>query len=135
MKYLQKSQSGSVAVYIVLMISFLILSSALVLSGVLSVQLRLTRDVVSTEQAFYAANSGVEQALYTLVQNNLAGQTGDISINDGEVMYDDGSKATYGVNAKSVTVGYNTVACISSLGEYAGSQRRLNLGPSSTCSQ
>jgi len=128
------TQQGSIAVYIVLLIGFLILSSALVLSGILSVQLRLTRDVVSTEQAFYAANSGVEEALYLLVQQNLAGEIGDVTIENGEVAYDE-AVALYNVDAKTVIEGFDAIACISSLGEYAGSQRRLTLGPSSTCSR
>lgn len=121
------SQTGATAVYIALLVALLILSSALILSRVLNVQLRLTQDVISAERAFYAANSGVEQALFELIQN----ETDEITL-EGDVEYPEGN-ATYTVEAHAVVQGPDAVACISSLGDNAGNQRRINLGPATLC--
>lgn len=128
------SNRGATAIYIALLVALLMLSAALVLSGVLSAQLRFTQDVVSSERAFYAANSGVEEALYQLVQQTIAGQPGQVLMNDGMIEYDD-TTATYKVDAKTVAEGPNAQACISSVGEHGGDQRRIKLGPSATCGQ
>lgn len=127
---MRHSQTGATAVYIALIIALLILSSALILSRVLSVQLRLTQDVISTERAFYAANSGVEEALFELIQNDA----GEITIEEGLVEYDEGD-ATYEVQAHTHVQGPDAVACISSLGEHAGDQRRINLGSAAACDE
>lgn len=121
-------QIGATAVYIALIVAILIVSSALILGRALSVQLRLSQDIVSTERAFYAANAGVEEALYELIQNNA----GESTIDEGVIEYDDRT-ANYSVDAHAVTQGPDVFTCISSLGEYAGVQRRANLGSDTVC--
>ena len=125
-----RSQQGSAPLYIALVLTFLIVSSAIVLTGALSVQLRFTRNLISSEQAFYAANSGVEEALYMLAQQNAAGEIGDVTIEDGEIEYGPGDTARYEVQAKTVIEGQRARVCVSSLGTHSGDQRRLQLGPS-----
>ena len=128
----QSSQRGATAIYIALLVALLMLSAALVLTSVLTRQVRLTQNVVSSERAFYAANSGVEEALYQLVQQTLAGEQGNVSIADGEIEYEDAT-ATYSVEARTNIEGPSAQACISSLGEYQGDQRRISLGPAEQC--
>lgn len=127
----KNSQKGSAPLYIALIVALLIVGAAVLLSGVLGTQLKLTRNIISSEKAFYAANSGVEEALYKLAQQNAAGEVGDVTINDGEIVYGQNDKATYQVQAKTIIEnGIRAIVCISSLGEHVGDQRRLNLGPS-----
>lgn len=126
---------GSIAVYLALVMTLIITSSAVILSGILSQQLRASQNFVASERSFYAANSGVEEALYLLVQQSQQGG-GDqvITIDDGEVRYDD-QTATYQVKARLVTSQdlIRVVPCVISLGRYAQEERRLKLQPGGDC--
>lgn len=129
-----KNQRGSIAVYIALLIIFLLTSAAIVLSGTLGVQLRLITNVVSSERAFYAANSGVEEALFGLARQNAQGESGLIEITDGEIEYENSDAATYGARADSaLQADGRTLPCIVSSGEHKNEQRRIRLGPIQDC--
>src|SRR3989344_3016268 len=66
----QVSSTGDISVYMALVILLVLTSSAIVLSGILSKQIRLSQDIASSERAFYAANTGLEQALHTLANTD-----------------------------------------------------------------
>lgn len=125
-------QQGSVAIYIALLTVTIITSAALSLSGILARQIRNTEGIIESEQAYYAATSGVEQALYLLVQRNATGGSDAFSpleINDGEVSYEQNRTATYKVKAQLIfNANTNTsLPCIDSEGSFNGDQRRVRL--------
>ncbi|MEX1997887.1 MAG: hypothetical protein WEA04_04425 [Candidatus Andersenbacteria bacterium] len=59
-------QRGDIAIYMSLIMLAIIVSSAILFSIILARQIRATTDAISSERAFYAANSGLEQGLYEL---------------------------------------------------------------------
>lgn len=128
------SQKGAVAIYIALLAATIITSAAIVLSGVLSIQLRLIRDIISSERAFYAADSGIEEAQYQLFVLQGEGSTdGEITIDNGEVPYQDEESATYTAKGKLVSDPDSTFNCIASEGLHADDQRRITIRPSEGC--
>lgn len=132
------SQAGDVTVYIALIMLGVMLSGALLLSTILMTQLRSTEDIVESERAFYAANTGVERAFYEL---SLFATPDLISLND-TVPYDtDGPQAAYDARARYTADGLTP--CINVVGaspvkpgqSYPGNapqaqERRLSAGPS-----
>ncbi len=125
-----QSQQGVAAVYLMLLILLIVTSSAIAISSVLSRQLRLTERNIDSERAFYAANSGVEEALFLLVQQNEAGGSGVIEVTDGQVPYGDQS-ASYDARARLIVTEdlQQSLPCIVSSGEYGGEFRRLRIQP------
>ena len=122
-----QSQQGAVAVYITLLMLIMITSSALVLSSVFSEQLRASREIISSERAFYAANSGVEEGLYQLV---YAYGNEDIEF-EGEVEYGTEPAASYDVQADLILSDDGSVLrpCIASTGSHSREERRISLKP------
>jgi len=72
------NQRGDIAVYTALVVLGVILSSALVFSLILVRQLRATEDAIESEQAFYLANSGLEQGFYALTKHPATAFTDQI---------------------------------------------------------
>lgn len=62
-------EKGDVSVFISLLIAFVITASMIILGTILARQIRASRNVISTERAFYAADTGLERALYELIKN------------------------------------------------------------------
>lgn len=127
MNTINQSQQGAVAVYITLLMLIMITSSAIVLSSVFSEQLRASREIISSERAFYAANSGVEEGLYQLVYSY-----GNENIEfEGEVPYNSEQAATYDVQADLILSEDGTTLrpCIASTGEHSREERRISLNP------
>jgi Tfp pilus assembly protein PilX len=124
------TQTGVIAVYIILLVLLIVTSSAIAVGSILSRQIRSTERNIESERAFYAANSGVEEALFLLVQQNEQGGPGEVEIEDGQVIYDD-AQARYTVRARLVVSESLTqsVPCIVSTGSYQGEVRRLRLQP------
>jgi len=125
---------GSIAVYIALMMTLVISSSAVILGGILSQQLQASKNFVASERAFYAANSGTEEALYLLVQQNRQGGSGPIEVDSGQVTYED-ADASYEVSARLVVSDdlTRTLPCITSTGQFRQEERRLTLAPGGDC--
>ena len=130
-------EKGDVSVYLALTMLGIMLSGALLMSVILINQLRSTEDVVDSERAFYAANTGVEHGFYEL---SLFAQPGPIQIN-GIIEYDSNDpRAAYDVQA-----GYASdfvTPCLAVAGGYpikdgqsypdnapAAQERRLSVGP------
>jgi Tfp pilus assembly protein PilX len=82
---------GALAIFIALLVLLIITSSAVVVSRILSRQIRLGQNVIASERAFYAADAGLEQALYELIKNNNPTQASPIT---GTVDYH-GQTVTY----------------------------------------
>ncbi|MBI3256042.1 MAG: hypothetical protein HYZ63_03670 [Candidatus Andersenbacteria bacterium] len=124
-----RSQRGDIAVYVALIVITVLLSGALLLSGILSRQARFASNIVHNERAFYAADSGVEATLYEL-KNNI--DLGDASVSrvSGEIEYS-GQKASF-TGSGNLTVSADqarTLACVSSSGSFASESRQLVTGP------
>lgn len=120
---------GSVALYIALVILTMFVSTALIIGGIATKQIQASRSTVKSERAFYAANSGVEEALWQLAElNNTSGGLGPVEIVDGEVPYDDG-RASYDVRAILVVdeTGVTARPCVESAGEFGEEKRRVAL--------
>lgn len=132
------SENGSVPIFVAVMTVTIITSAAVILSGIVATQLRTTEDIISSERAYYAATSGLEEALYTMIANNETGEPEgeqvlqSVNIEDGEVPYTNGETATYTVEGQLIFAegpnGDSAVPCVSSEGEYTGSKRRIRLG-------
>lgn len=112
------AQKGSVVVYIVLMMFLMMTSAAVILSGVLNKHIRSAQDYLSSERAFAAANSGIEQMLYSVARSGNATAT-----SDGFIDYD-GEHASYKGSSKSV----GAITCMSASGTYRDLVRRIALG-------
>ncbi len=129
------SSKGSVALYIVLIMSLFMMLSALILMNSLSRQTRISREVIDSERAFYGANAGIEQVLFELGEKSETGDvSGDILVED-VVEYDGGSKVTYRATGYivSTNAGARTVPCIISTGKYNQEERIVERKPAAEC--
>ncbi len=117
------SERGAVSVYMALIISVLIVSSALIFNSILVRQIHLGRAVANSERAFAAANTGYEQALHHLTT------TTDLTVEgEGEVTYDN-EKAAYTFKGQVFVRDNIRVPCVLSSGTYRDETRRLFSGP------
>lgn len=114
-------QRGDVSVYLALMMVLIMVSAVLVLNAVLTKQIRLTHDVVATERALYAANSGLEEIFYALaVQKQSSYEiTTPVSI-----PYDTAAAFYTGTG----TLLQNGEVCAAATGTYGAETRRLAVG-------
>lgn len=118
------AERGDATVYMALIISVLIVSSALIFNTILTREIHLSRAVGNSERAFAAADSGFEQALYQL------STTADMATEgQGEITYG-GEKATYTFKGQIFLQNNVRVPCILSAGTYRNETRRLFSGPS-----
>jgi len=115
------NQQGDVAVYIAVVMLMIMLSSTIVLSGILARQIRLTIDTVDTEKAFYAADTALEEGRYGLSKLFLPA----VELENREIMYDDGEIAYYDIDVDSVDDGD---ACGIVEGRFRRLKRRLSVG-------
>lgn len=121
---------GDVAIYVAMLMLIVVTSSALLLSGLLSQQLRFSQEVVSSERAFYAANSGVEHALYLLAQANQAGNSLETVEIEGEVPYEEETAVYEGAAELVLSEDLTTATpCVKSTGSFRDQVRRLILLP------
>lgn len=121
-------QRGAAAIYLVLLLTFMFTSSALIISFSLSRQLRATSEIANSARAFYAATSGIEQGLMQLVTNPQTDTT--VTISD-TITYDDGEDATFvgeGRFVPSLDDPNILVPCVFAQGDFRGQQRRAELG-------
>ncbi len=123
---------GDVSIYIALLMVTAMLSIALILQLIISRQFRSTVNVLSSERALYAANSGLERMLARLPYDTSAFSGEIISLTD-EVPYDDNS-AVYDVWGKFITDSTEGSVqgeyCVYAVGIYQGSTRYLSTGSS-----
>lgn len=120
------TQKGSVVVYIVLIMFLMMTSAAVILSGVLNRHIRSAQDYLSSERAFSAANSGIEQMLYSMTKSN-PDPTSDVASN-GTIDYGS-EQATYKGSGKGVVgASGGVIPCMSASGAYRDLVRRIALG-------
>lgn len=133
---LKKNVRGDVAIYISVMLLTIMLSGVLVMSLILSRQIRATRNVLTTERAAYAAHSGLEDCLsfvqlWTTEEGEVkecdSGTDRDYD-KDGQIdstlnhIYYSGKYATYVGSGKPEPCIWDV------LGNYDGLERRMGLG-------
>jgi len=86
------NQRGNVLIYALLIIAA-ILSTTIVISNLVQSSIKQTRFIADAQAAFYAAESGMEKALYSVRKDDVVPENGDcaagadcqIEINDKEV--------------------------------------------------
>ena len=131
------SQRGDITVYMALTMIAVIGSAILLLSGILLGQLKTTQDVVESERAFYAANSGLERGLYEL---SLFATPAPLAVDDVLDYAESDTRAVYRGTAAYAADGLTP--CVRMIGAYPvrdnqtypdsapqAQERRLNLGP------
>lgn len=128
---------GSVAIYITLLVILVITSSAIVLSSILTKQLRSSLDILASERAFYGANSGLEHTRYLLHQKIEALQPPPtISYEElfepvgavGSIEYEGGRTVQFNARGQFVQDPGNPVIvaqCVFSEAEHVGQERRV----------
>lgn len=124
---LHHNSRGAAAIYLVLLLTFMFTSSALIISFSLSRQLRASSEVADSARAFYAATSGLEQGLMELVTNPEANQVVTIS---GTIPYDD-TEATYSGEGRFIASPDDAnilLPCVAAQGKFRTQQRRAELG-------
>jgi len=120
----QTSERGAIAIFMALVIVFILMSSAILFNSILARQIRLSGEISSSERAFYAANTGFEKALFdiaTLPDLDFEGE--------GEVEYDNGETAEYKYKAQAVERNDLRIPCVLSTGTHRNESRRLFSGP------
>lgn len=118
-----KTQQGSAVIYIVLLLFVMMTSAAIVLATILSRHIRASENYVSTEQSFAAANSSIEEMLYSISKGSKGGATGRIS-NGDDIDYGNGVLVEYkGEGCVDKGVPHLTAA-----GIYKGAVRRIEFG-------
>lgn len=119
------AQQGVVAVYMALVMLMILVSSALIFSSILARQLARAEEVASSEKAFYAANSGLEKALYALAIL----QVGEDDIEkEGEIPYDDEAAAYKIERAELIEESGVRQPCVVSTGSFRMEVRRVTMG-------
>lgn len=122
-------QRGDISIYVALIMVTILLSGALLFSGVLARQARFSTNVVKNERAFYAADSGIEATLYDLKQKFDLGDTSVSSVS-GEIEYSDQDATFSGEgNLFTSTDQLTTQACVSSTGKFERESRQVVTGP------
>ncbi len=112
------------AIYIVLLILIIMTSSAVVLSGILIRHIRLADNYLKTEQAFSAANNGIEEMLYQIYRVEDPAET--VS---GIVEYNDGTEAEYCAGGQGEDDGEGSIIPrIASTGTVGDVVRRIQIG-------
>jgi hypothetical protein len=132
-----RHQRGDISIYLALTIITIMISSALLLSVILITQLRSTEDIVESERAFYAANSGLERAFYEL---SLFATPGPIPLNETLSYGDNIPQAAFDGQAGYAADGITP--CVAVSGGYPvrdgqtypgnapqAQERRLSVGP------
>lgn len=131
------AQRGDITIYMALTMIAIMGSSLLLFSGILVGQLKTAHDVVESERAFYAANSGLERGLYEL---SLFATPAPFAIEDTLTYAEANARAVYQGTASYDTDGLSP--CIRVVGAYPvrtdqsypdnapqAQERRLSLGP------
>ena len=111
---------GDISIFVVIVMSAIMLGSAVLLSLILARQISLTEDIVASERAFYAASAGIEHGFYDVARN--LGKEEVV----GTIPYpEEQSEATYDGTMKRP----DGVTCGAVRGEFGGEQRRIQIGP------
>lgn len=116
----KKAHRGDIAIYIALLVMTIMLSGAVVLSGLLARQFRLGRSIIADQRAFYAANSGLEHALFRLNKETPPPAISRDNPLTAEISYSASDPAVY--------TSYGQVLSTGSICVYSSSTYQNNLG-------
>lgn len=106
---------GDISILASVILISIILTGSLVMSLVLSRQLGLSRNLANSEQAFYAAQTGYEEALYRSIR---LGED-SVEIEDGELELADGTVLAYQATAGGEE------SCVSSSAVFRSARRQV----------
>lgn len=122
------AEKGAIAIYLALLVTIVILSGALLQSGILSQQIRFSTDILQNERAFYASDSGIEATLFDLEKKIQQGDLSDSTL-DGSISYE-GQEATFHATGRVMIVDdqSRTTACVASTGISGRENRRTAVG-------
>lgn len=115
-----KINQGSVVLYVILLMFVMMTSAAIVLSGILSKHIRASENYLSSEQAFAAANSSIENMLYQIAKT---GTTGNVT-STGSIDYGNGVMVTF----NGAGCNKNGAPALTASGTYKTVVRRINYG-------
>lgn len=123
-KHTKINQRGDIAVYIALVILLIFISSALLFNAIFLRQIRQSRQFVSSTQALYAANTGLERGLYLLASREETFFEDEITIvHDGEEI------ATFSYKAEAIERDGKRTPCVLSIGRAGRETRKIFTGP------
>lgn len=122
---------GDISIYIALTTAILMLGSATLLSLLLARQISLTKNLVASERAFFAANAGQEEAYYRLAISSDPLNVDTIPIN-GTVDYTVPGGVAQSASYEGEMKLINGLPCGNTTGIFpatSGTRRRLAVGP------
>ncbi len=123
-----KTNQGSTIIYIVLLIFMLMTSSAIVLTTILSKHVRAAENYLSSEQAFAAANSSIEEISYKIFKQN---EREDVT-SEGTITYNEGASNAFEVDFNgegcATEEGPQVLPHITAAGTYKSLVRRIDFG-------
>jgi hypothetical protein len=131
---MKHSIRGDISLFIVVVVSSLMLGSAILLGLISARQSSLTQDLVASERAFYAASTGLERGFYllalTIQDQGGPSAPADIPLADFQGTVD------YTLNGITASACYSGnisrvggAACGEITGHFSGEQRRVQIGP------
>ncbi len=128
MKNHTSKERGAVAIYLALLVTIIILSGALLQSGILAQQIRFSTDILENERAFYISDSGIEATLFDLEKKIGQGDFSDSAI-DGSISYGE-KEATFNATGRIIVSDdqSRTTACVESTGISGRESRRTAVG-------
>lgn len=129
----QGKQRGDIAIYTALIVVTIMLSGALAMSTILSRQIPATAELLNTERAFYAVQSGREAAFFVVAKQHVFTDFG-YSFPVNEVLkYSAGDEATY-ASVGDLTALRGPRLCGTIEGVYGQLKRRLEFStPAVNC--
>ena len=116
-----KSERG-VSVYLSMMIMIIVLAIALGISTIIVSQMVMIREMGNSVVALYAADTGIERALYDLYKQGIVfpfSYPGYVDLNKNNIQ--DSGEPTYNVEGENSSTDLNCSAdnyCITSVGTY-----------------
>jgi type II secretory pathway component PulK len=111
------NKKGSTILFAILLL-FILLVGALGFSNVLLLQIRMVSNIGNSVQAYFAAETGIENALYLYLDPDSGGYS---DINEKRVY--DGGDAKY--STKDCSTSGNT--CFKSTGSFRGTKRSIEV--------
>lgn len=120
----RSSNNKGVSLYIALMLTAVMLTIVFGLTAVLTTQIKTVRSIGYSVTAFYAAETGIEYALY-----NSDSCTSTCSVN-GTLSLGGGDTASYSISGTSSGSGacpWGINYCIKSIGDYKNTKRAIQI--------
>lgn len=125
---------GDIGLYITITTAMIMLGSAVLLGLLLARQISLTKDLVASERAFFAANAGEEEAFYRLALERKKPPPHPLdftvpNIIAVEIQYPRGQRASYSATQLGLLGGAAHGCIVGMFPVPDGEVRRLVIGP------